>query len=153
MYPPLLIFIMYLEKKSCTRQDSTKTAHWTLYNQSCRSLCIAVRFLSGMSGIELADRVLKECSIVIETKDYDLKIDYPAEYWCGWALAYYQWRSGKSFRQIRNKISFESLEKLYPSSWAVSRTFLRSLSETPGLPLRAMETEASETADLEAPVF
>lgn len=73
-----------------------------------------VRFLSGMSGIELADRVLKECSIVIETKDYDLEIDYPAEYWCGWALAYYQWHSGKSFRQIRNKISFESLEKLYP---------------------------------------
>lgn len=73
-----------------------------------------VKYLSGMSGVELAESVLRDVSIVIETKDYDLRIDYPAEYWCGWALAYYQWHSGKSFRQIRSKISFENIEKLYP---------------------------------------
>lgn len=72
------------------------------------------RYLSGMSGIELANRVLKDVSIVIEAKDYDLRIDYPAEYWCGWALAYYQWQSGRSFRELQKKISFESLKKLYP---------------------------------------
>ena len=73
-----------------------------------------VKYLSGMSGVELAERVLKDVSVVIETKDYDLRIDYPAEYWCGWALAYYQWHSGKTFRQIRSKVSFENIEKLYP---------------------------------------
>ena len=60
-----------------------------------------IRYISGMSGIELANEVLKEHAIVIETKDYDLRIDCPPEYWCGWILAYYQWRTGRTFSQIQ----------------------------------------------------
>ena len=52
-----------------------------------------IRYISGMSGIELANTALKEYSFTIETKDYDLSISYPPEYWCGWILAYYQWLS------------------------------------------------------------
>lgn len=72
-----------------------------------------IRYIAGMSGIELADRVLKEYSIIIETKNYDLRVDYPAEYWCGWILAYFQWYSGKSFSQIQKKVSFKNLMNLY----------------------------------------
>ena len=53
-----------------------------------------IRYISGMSGIELANKALKE-------------------YWCGWILAYYQWYSGKTFSQIQKKISFQSLMNLY----------------------------------------
>ena len=68
-----------------------------------------IRYISGMSGIELANKTLGEYSITIETKDYDLSISYPPEYWCGWILAYFQWYSGKTFLQIQRKISFELL--------------------------------------------
>ena len=72
-----------------------------------------IRYISGMSGIELANEVLKEHAIVIETKDYDLRIDCPPEYWCGWILAYYQWRTGRTFSQIQKRISFKNLMNLY----------------------------------------
>ena len=72
-----------------------------------------IRYISGMSGIELANTALKEYSFTIETKDYDLSISYPPEYWCGWILAYYQWCSGKTFSQIQKKISFQNLMNLY----------------------------------------
>lgn len=72
-----------------------------------------IRYISGMSGIELANTALKEYSFTIETKDYDLSISYPPEYWCGWILAYYQWHSGKTFSQIQKKISFQNLINLY----------------------------------------
>lgn len=58
------------------------------------------RFLVGMSGRELADRL-------VETIDEnDLKIvsseQYyvSPEYWAGWVMAYYQWYTAKSFRQM-----------------------------------------------------
>lgn len=72
-----------------------------------------IRYISGMSGIELVNTALKEYSFTIETKDYDLSISYPPEYWCGWILAYYQWCSGKTFSQIQKKISFQNLMNLY----------------------------------------
>ncbi|MBQ7115446.1 MAG: helix-turn-helix transcriptional regulator [Clostridia bacterium] len=72
-----------------------------------------VKYISGMSGIELAKIVLKICgkktSDIIEIP----YLDYPAEYWIGWILAYYQWYTGKSFSVIVKKISYEKLENLY----------------------------------------
>jgi hypothetical protein len=32
-----------------------------------------------------------------------------AEYWTGWALAYYQWRSGLSFKNINEKVSIQDI--------------------------------------------
>lgn len=72
-----------------------------------------VRYLSGMSGIEMAHLVTDSCYFDIDMGDYGYRVDYSAEYWCGWILAYYQWYTGKSFSQISQKISFESLMRLY----------------------------------------
>ena len=72
-----------------------------------------IRYISGMSGIELAEKVLSGHTIVIEKKNYDLRVDYPAEYWCGWALAYFQWYTGKTFAQIQKRLSYENLINLY----------------------------------------
>lgn len=72
-----------------------------------------VKFISGMSGIELARHVLEKCG----KKSSDVAelpyIDYPPEYWIGWILAYYQWYTGKTFSSICKKISFETLDNLY----------------------------------------
>ncbi len=72
-----------------------------------------VKYISGMSGIELARIILEKCG----KKPSDIAempyIDYPTEYWIGWILAYYQWYTGKSFSVICKKISYEKLENLY----------------------------------------
>ena len=89
---------------------------WDLFSQGRIGEAFSrgeVRYIAGMSGIELANTALQEYSIVIEKQDYDLSISYPPEYWCGWILAYYQWYTGKSFSRIQKKISFENLMNLY----------------------------------------
>ncbi len=70
-------------------------------------------YLSGKSGIE----IVRE--IVAETKGQELQIEpqdhfgRSREYWIGWAVAYYQWYSGRKYRDIFKVISFEDLQKMY----------------------------------------
>lgn len=72
-----------------------------------------VKYISGMSGIELAHLVLEK----FQKKAPELKelpyIDYPPEYWIGWILAYYQWHTAKSFSTICRKITYRSMRDLY----------------------------------------
>ena len=72
-----------------------------------------VKYISGMSGVELAKAVLEKCG----KETYDVRdlpyIDYPPEYWIGWILAYYQWHSGKSFDAICMNISYEDFYHVY----------------------------------------
>lgn len=72
-----------------------------------------VKFISGMSGIELARCILKTCGMQVSDNTDLMYIDYPPEYWCGWILAYYQWHSGKSFASICRKIKFQMLLDVY----------------------------------------
>lgn len=72
-----------------------------------------VKFISGMSGIELAKCVLETCGMQASDDTDLMYIDYPPEYWCGWILAYYQWHSGKSFASICRKIKFQMLLDVY----------------------------------------
>lgn len=72
-----------------------------------------VKFISGMSGIELARHVLKICGMDVSERTDPLHIDYPPEYWCGWILAYYQWYSGKNFAAICRQIKFPMLMNVY----------------------------------------
>lgn len=74
-----------------------------------------VRYVSGMSGIELAQRVLQKpfAAIEIDNAPYELRVEYTPEYWIGWALAYYQWYSGHTFSQLAEAIPYDSLRNLY----------------------------------------
>ena len=72
-----------------------------------------VKYISGMSGIELARLVLKKCGKKTPDISEIPYIDYPAEYWVGWILAYYQWYTGKSFATICRKISYQNIIDLY----------------------------------------
>ena len=40
-------------------------------------------------------------------------LDKSREYWIGWALAYYQWISGKSFKMIDDRIKIDKLYGMY----------------------------------------
>ena len=70
-------------------------------------------YLAGKSCIE----IVRE--IVAETKGQELQIEpqehfgRSKEYWIGWAIAYYQWYSGRKYSDIFKVLSFEDLQKMY----------------------------------------
>lgn len=71
------------------------------------------KYVSGLSGIELAQLILEKCGKAAPPMKELPYIDYPPEYWTGWILAYYQWYTGKSFSTLCRKISFRALRDLY----------------------------------------
>ena len=70
-------------------------------------------YLSGMSGIELARKVLTVCGKTIPAYTENTSCHYSPEYWVGWILAYYQWYCGKPFSMILPKLRYQSLRNLY----------------------------------------
>lgn len=72
-----------------------------------------VKYISGMSGIELAMNILEKCGKDASGITEIPYIDYPPEYWIGWILAYYQWYTGKPFTAICKRISYKALDRLY----------------------------------------
>lgn len=72
-----------------------------------------VALLSGMSGIELAKKILTRCGKTTDIADENVPQGYSPEYWIGWILAYYQWYSGKTFTSILKKLRFASIWNLY----------------------------------------
>ena len=60
------------------------------------------RYLVGLSGAELADMVVQESGNAISEKN-DGTYTIGPEYWAGWVLAYYQWRSCRSFAYMQRK--------------------------------------------------
>lgn len=59
-----------------------------------------VRYLTGMSGVELADRVVSRIGLLLPEHEEYCPVSCTPEYWCGWALAYVQWFTGYSFRHL-----------------------------------------------------
>ena len=72
-------------------------------------------YIVGMSGVELARTVIlkayknKDLPIPSETEDCS------PEYWAGWALAQYQWHTGRRFKDIFDKISITKIIDMYPA--------------------------------------
>lgn len=67
----------------------------------------------GKSGVELARLVIE----VTLGGEVSVKPNYTAdrspEYWAGWALAYYQWFSGLSFKEIQSAVPLSKIITLY----------------------------------------
>lgn len=60
------------------------------------------RYLVGMSGAELADCVVEVSGGTVLKKN-DGTYTVGPEYWAGWALAYYQWLTRRSFTYMLKK--------------------------------------------------
>lgn len=77
------------------------------------------RFVVGRSGKEL----VMDCHYALGLPEPNLRgtvLSREAEYWAGWALAYYQWWSNKPFAEILSKIPLGSLIGAYFSLHEVS---------------------------------
>lgn len=73
------------------------------------------RYVCGLSGTELAMATIEKAGLFMNFPKPRTLFFPKAEYWCGWALAYYQWYTGKSFRTIYEVLSMQSLLELYPT--------------------------------------
>ena len=58
------------------------------------------KYVAGMSGVELAQAVLRNTNRASEFPEALLSEDYGKEYWAGWILAYYQWIRKQRFEDI-----------------------------------------------------
>lgn len=88
--------------------------HWFL------SSGVAARFgngdftlLVGKSGVELAYEVLERSGQAVARIKPGYTVGRSAEYWTGWALAYYQWETALSFDEIDRYIPIEDIRMLY----------------------------------------
>lgn len=70
--------------------------------------------ICGISGCELVLDVLTENKYEIEIKQPNNSFDYSREYWCGWILAYYQWKTSLSFYYITSHVKISEILSLYP---------------------------------------
>ena len=71
------------------------------------------RYAAGMNGCELARKVLSETGIPFTDTEDAMFLDKTPEYWAGWALAYYQWYSCRSFSEILTTVPLEEIIRLY----------------------------------------
>lgn len=58
------------------------------------------KIVSGLSGTDLLWTLSQKSKVVSVTPEAQTDYDYSAQYWCGWVLAYYQWYTGRSFKEI-----------------------------------------------------
>lgn len=73
------------------------------------------KYVSGLSGTELVLEVLRKSGIPLDNLQPQTEYDYSPEYWCGWILAYFQWKTGRPFQNIMNCFSMKELLQLYPT--------------------------------------
>ena len=73
------------------------------------------RYVSGLSGTELVCDILFRVESKSDFPTIQIEYSCSKEYWCGWILAYYQWYSGKSFKDILSSLPMEQIERMYPA--------------------------------------
>ena len=73
------------------------------------------KIISGLSGTELIHEIVVKAGIEQSLPEVQTEYDCSPEYWCGWIIAYYQWHTGRTFKDIFQHISADDIEKLYPT--------------------------------------
>lgn len=72
------------------------------------------RYVAGMNGCELAREVLAQVNFSYEDVEDAMYLDKSPEYWSGWALAFYQWYSSRSFMEILKTVPLSEIIRMYP---------------------------------------
>lgn len=70
-------------------------------------------YVSGRSGIELARLVMEGCRNG-KFPDPVFSFEKSPEFWAGWVLAQYQWRSALSFKEIFSRVGMSAIVSMYP---------------------------------------
>lgn len=87
------------------------------------------KFLAGMSGVEMAQEVLRRTEPEYKPFRQRFRERRTPEYWMGWALSYLQWHTGRSFSQLHSrKLGPTELLRLYPTMHEADLTKLEALA-------------------------
>lgn len=70
-------------------------------------------YLAGKSGIEVARSIIGETTGKMPEVEPETVFGRSAEYWIGWAVAWYQWFSGRKYSEIFQVLSFDDLKRMY----------------------------------------
>ncbi|MCM1440258.1 MAG: helix-turn-helix domain-containing protein [Roseburia sp.] len=73
------------------------------------------KVVSGLSGTELVMEVVNKAGPFYSFPKPQIEFDCSPEYWCGWILAYYQWKTGRTFKDIEVNLSVNEILKMYPT--------------------------------------
>lgn len=66
--------------------------------------------IAGRSGVELALDIMEDETLA---EKYRPTVNRSPKYWCGWALAYFQWQTNLTFKEINNYIPISDVIALY----------------------------------------
>lgn len=69
--------------------------------------------VAGLSGVELAQRVILEHDEQAELPDPVFSLERSPEYWLGFYLSYYQWYNNLKFEQITSKVTIRDILLMY----------------------------------------
>ena len=69
--------------------------------------------IAGKSGVELAYEVMEKTGENVRNIKPRYTVNRSEEYWTGWALAYYQWKTAISFSKIVEYIPINEIKALY----------------------------------------
>ncbi len=69
--------------------------------------------IAGKSGVELAYEVMEKTGEDVRNIKSRYTANRSEEYWTGWALAYYQWKTSLSFAEIVKYIPIDQIKSMY----------------------------------------
>ena len=69
--------------------------------------------IAGKSGVELAYEFMEKTGENVRNIKPRYTVNRSEEYWTGWALAYYQWKTAISFSKIVEYIPINEIKALY----------------------------------------
>lgn len=69
--------------------------------------------IAGKSGVELAYEVMEKTGENLRNIKPRYTVNRSEEYWTGWSLAYYQWKTAISFSKIVEYIPINEIKALY----------------------------------------
>ena len=88
------------------------------------------KYITGMSGIELAEVVLNKTNVEFQSNEPSFSMDKGREYWAGWILAYYQWTTGMRFKDIiKNGLPLSTIMSMYILHEADESKFVENANE------------------------
>lgn len=70
-------------------------------------------YLSGMTGCELVKLAVLKAGVDLEQMSDEIYLDKSPEYWGGWALAYYQWTTARTFTRIVQAVPISEVIGMY----------------------------------------
>lgn len=71
------------------------------------------KYICGMSGCELVRHIAAKVNYALPDIEDVMYPDRSDAFWAGWSLAYYQWHSGRTFRQIQETMPVSKVISMY----------------------------------------